>query len=240
MPGQAQIEGIVVHAMAHGLASGIHPSELRAEIETYLSADERLPPWQLDRTRRGLLSMLDAAQAWVRDQHPPRTLLGSELAVDLPIPPAGGEDVPANPIRLVGRVDWLSAKPDGSVVVTDFKTGATVPTKPDAQANSQLGAYQAAVALGAFDSSRPAGAEGADESLRPGGAELVYLRSGRPKVLEQTAPTPASTTQWLGSIRAAAVHLAAAGAAATENVRCERCPVRTSCPLQNEGRQVTR
>ena len=240
MPGQAQIEGIVVHAMAHGLASGIAESELRAEIETYLGADDRLPPWQLDRTRRGLHAMLDAAQAWVRDHHPPRTLIGSELAVDLPIPPPGGDDFQANPIRLVGRVDWLSAKPDGSVVVTDFKTGATVPTKADVQGNAQLGAYQAAVALGAFDESGQDGADRAGESLRPGGAELVYLRSGRPKVLEQTAPTPESTTQWLGSIRAAAAHLASAGAAATENLRCERCPVRTSCPLQNEGRQVTR
>ncbi len=238
VPGQAQIEGIVVHAMAHGLASGIAESELRAEIETYLDADDRLPPWQLDRTRRGLLSMLDAAHAWVRDHHPPRTLIGSELAVDLPIPPAESHDSQANPVRLVGRVDWLSAKPDGSIVVTDFKTGATVPTKAEAQANAQLGAYQAAVALGAFD--EPARTEREAEPMRPGGAELVYLRSGRPKVLEQTPPTPASTTQWLGSIRDAAVHLASAGAAATENVRCERCPVRTSCPLQNEGRQVTR
>ena len=178
VPGQAQIEGIVVHAMAHGLASGIAESELRAEIETYLDADDRLPPWQLDRTRRGLLSMLDAAQAWVRDHHPPRTLIGSELAVDLPIPPAGGQESQANPVRLVGRVDWLSAKPDGTVVVTDFKTGATVPTKADAQANAQLGAYQAAVALGAFDGNGPAGTDGETRTDAPGwgGTGLPQVR----------------------------------------------------------------
>ncbi len=257
-PGQAQIEGIVVHAMANGLASGVAEPDLRAEIETFVSGQEGLPPWQLDRTRRGLLSMLSAAQAWVRDNHPPRTLIGSELGLDLPIPPAprsGGEQ---HPVRLVGRVDWLSALADGSVVVTDFKTGAKVPTKAEGQNNPQLAAYQAAIALGAFTARtpelagtpNPAGTPRVDgmadaggpppQPLRPGGAELVYLRSGRPKVLQQDRLTPESTAQWLGSIRDAAAHLASATAFAQENARCERCPVRTSCPLQNEGRQVTR
>lgn len=232
-PGQAQIEGIVVHAMAHGLAIGVSETDLRAEIENFLAGQDRLPPWQLDRTRRGLLLMLSAAQSWVRDNHPPRTLIGSELALDLAIPPGqGGPDQPDpeegdHSVRLVGRVDWLSAKGDGSVVVTDFKTGGAVPTKAQAQANPQLAAYQAAVSLGAFPSAG-----------RPGGAELVYLRSGSPKVMQQDVPTPGSTLTWLGTIRTAAAHLASSGALAQENARCERCPVRTSCPLQNEGRQV--
>ena len=242
-PGQAQIEGIVVHAMAHGLASGVAEDDLRAEVEAFLARQDRLPPWQLDRTRRGLLSMLAAARAWVRDNHPPRTLIGSELDMDLPIPTASGAP-DEHPIRLVGRIDWLSALPDGSVMVTDFKTGAKVPTKAEGQANAQLATYQAAIALGAFasDKSIPESpdADRRPETLRPGGAELVYLRSGRPKVLHQDPLTPESTTQWLGSIREVAVHLAAASASARENPRCERCPVRTSCPLQNEGRQVTR
>jgi hypothetical protein len=258
VPGQAQIEGIVVHAMANGLASGVAEPDLRAEIETFVSGQGGLPPWQLDRTRRGLLSMLSAAQAWVRDNHPPRTLIGSELGLDIPIPPGPGSADEQHPVRLIGRVDWLSALPDGSVVVTDFKTGAKVPTKAEGQSNPQLAAYQAAIALGALTAGTPelagtpdlagipevggpAGAGGPlPEPLRPGGAELVYLRSGRPKVLQQGRLTPESTAQWLGSIRDAAAQLASATAFAQENARCERCPVRTSCPLQNEGRQVTR
>ncbi|MET3803456.1 superfamily I DNA/RNA helicase [Nakamurella sp. UYEF19] len=250
-PGQAQIEGIVVHAMAHGLALGVGEVELRAEIDTFLEGQERLPPWQLDRTRRGLLAMLEAACSWVRDNHPPRTLVGSELDMDIIIPPEGHE-TPDHAVHLVGRVDWLSRKADGGVVVTDFKTGATPPTKAEAQANAQLAAYQAAITLGAFsnsvtgvdageedsaESQDSAGQQGA-EPMRPGGAELVFLRSGRPKVLVQDEPTAASTTRWLGTIRSAAAHLAFSTARAQENARCERCPVRTSCPLQNEGRQV--
>ncbi len=242
-PGQAQIEGVVVHAMAHGLALGVPEADLREEIEVFLRGQDRLPPWQLDRTRRGLLSMLGAARVWVDANHPPRKLIGSELELDVLIPAAAGDDEPAHPVRLVGRVDWISEKPDGSIVVTDFKTGASVPTKAEAQANPQLAAYQAAISLGAF-------ADGADAVVgepvasggrrRPGGAELVYLRSGQPKVLQQTEPGAEVTNGWLGTIRSAAAHLASATAFAQENARCERCPVRTSCPLQNEGRQVTR
>lgn len=229
-PGQAQLEGIVVHAMAHGLALGVPEPELRAEIEPFLDQQDRLPPWQLARTRRGLLAMLSAAQAWVTQNHPPRKLIGSELDLDLPIPPDVADGA-QRPVRLVGRVDWLSATPEGTVVVTDFKTGASVPTKAEAQANPQLAAYQAAISLGAF---------GADVAHAPGGAELVYLRSGRPKVLAQGQLSESETAHWLGAVRTAAEHLASADATARENARCERCPVRTSCPLQNEGRQVTR
>ena len=243
--GQAQIEGIVVHAMAHGLALGVPETVLRAEIDEFLAGQDRLPPWQLQRTRRGLLAMLAAAQIWVRDNHPPRTMLGSELAIELRIPAVGAESEP-HPVRLVGRVDWLARNPDGTVVITDFKTGATVPTKAQAQGNPQLAAYQVAVALGAFaalddestpveDLARPVAVQGA-----AGGAELVFLRSGQPKVLRQDALSAEATTTWLGAIGSAAAALAAGTALATENLRCERCPVRTSCPLQNEGRQVTR
>ncbi len=244
-PGQAQIEGIVVHAMASGLASGVPETVLRAEIDAFLGTQDGVPPWQLDRTRRGLLAMLSAAQVWVQENHPPRRLIGSELALDVLIPPAGAASDEPHPVRLTGRVDWLSALPDGTVVITDFKTGAKVPTKAEGQSNPQLASYQAAISLGAFADRTPVdgtpdGGGPSPEPLRPGGAELVYLRSGRPKVLQQDKLTTESTAQWLGSIRNAAVHLASATASAQENQRCERCPVRTSCPLQNEGRQVTR
>ncbi len=240
-PGQAQLEGIVVHAMAHGLALGVPDTELRAEIDAFLAGQDQLPPWQLARTRRGLLSMLTAAQAWVAATHPPRELLGSELAMDLPVPSSPAGTAAGHEVRLVGRVDWLSRRPDGAVVVTDFKTGATVPTKAEAQANAQLAAYQAAVNLGAFTGgTAQTGEVDGTPPRAAGGAELVYLRTGKPKVLQQDELSPESTTTWLGTIRSAATHLASATAFAQENARCERCPVRTSCPLQNEGRQVTR
>lgn len=228
-PGQPQIEGIVVHALAHGLALGVPEAQLRAEIDGFVARQEQLPPWMRERTLRVLSAMLRAARAWVTASHPPRRLVGSELDLTVAVPRTAES---TRPVRLAGRLDWLSMNPDGSLVVTDFKTAASVPSKADVQANPQLAAYQLAVELGAFDEQT----EGVP--ARPGGAELVFLRSGTAKVIPQD---PLNATEGIiATVRAAAEQLAAARVVAVENSRCPRCPVRSSCPVQLDGAQVTR
>jgi hypothetical protein len=73
-----------------------------------------------------------------------------------------------------------------------------------------------------------------------GGAELVYLRSGTPNSRYQPALDPAAVRAWQVMVREAAQRLASSVSLAQENRSCERCPVRSSCPLQPAGRQVTR
>ena len=75
---------------------------------------------------------------------------------------------------------------------------------------------------------------------RPGGAELVYLRTGIPQTRQQPPLDIAAAADWADKVRTAAERLAAAVSVAQENKFCERCPVRACCPLQPEGRQVTR
>ena len=228
--GQAQIEGIVVHALADGLARGVTRAELVAETDEFLNRQIQLPPWLLARTRRALTAMLDAAVAWQTDNYPGRTLLGSELKLTANVPPIPPATAPGHlpstrPVVLEGRVDRLDRRADGSVVVVDFKTGATKPTKAQVLENAQLAVYQLAIELGA-------------ES--PGGAELIHLRTGKPVVLPQPPLEPGAAAQWSAVVRDAAEQLAAAAVVARENGRCDRCPVRSSCPLRPEGRQVTR
>jgi len=177
-------------------------------------------------------------------------------------------------VRLEGRADRLDRAADGSLIVVDFKTGATVPSKAAVAENAQLAVYQLALELGAADglgtgalgSSDPLGRGGdtldepydgeppPDEefdaagpparlvgsSSRSGCAELVFLRSGTPNVRSQPALTVEAALQWQRTVRNAAERLASSVSLAQENRYCERCPVRTSCPLQPEGRQVTR
>jgi len=75
---------------------------------------------------------------------------------------------------------------------------------------------------------------------RPGGAEMVFLRSGSPNSRYQPPLDPAASGAWQATVRAAAQRLASSVSLAQENRYCERCPVRSSCPLQPAGRQVTR
>ena len=228
--GQAQIEGIVVHALADGLARGVTRAELVAETDEFLRRQSQLPPWLLARTRRALTAMLDAAVAWQAENYPDRTLVGSELKLTADVPPnppatAPGHLPSTRPVVLEGRVDRLDRRADGSVVVVDFKTGATKPTKAQVLQNAQLAVYQLAIELGAET---------------PGGAELIHLRTGKPVVLPQPPLEPEAAAEWSAVVRDAAEQLAAAAAVARENGRCDRCPVRSSCPLRPEGRQVTR
>ncbi len=228
--GTAQIEGIVVHALADGLARGVSRADLLVETDEFLSRQTQLPPWLLARTRRALTTMLNAAVAWQAENYPGRTLVGSELKLTATVPPlapdsSAGHLASTRPVVLEGRVDRLDRRADGSVVVVDFKTGATKPTRAQVLENAQLAAYQLAIELG---------------TETPGGAELIHLRTGKPTVLAQPPPEPGAARRWSAVVREAAEQMAASAALARENGRCDRCPVRSSCPLRPEGRQVTR
>jgi len=278
---QQQIEGIVVHAMVDGLAKGVARVDLVGEMERFLALQQQFPPWLLARTRRALEAMMVAAERWMRDLPADRSLAGSEVRLSVAVPPDGGtaaggapesepdRSAPLREVWLEGRADRLDRVADGSLVVVDFKTGATVPSKAAVAENVQLAVYQLAIELGGAatltsdrlagsdrlaDSDRPAGSDrpgrhAADPvdlgepvkgRQRAGGAELVYLRSGTPNVRHQPPLDAEAATTWRSTVRAAAERLAASSITAQENRYCQRCPVRSSCPLQPEGRQVTR
>ncbi|HEY4993283.1 MAG TPA: ATP-dependent DNA helicase, partial [Nakamurella sp.] len=280
---QQQIEGIVVHALVDGLAKGVARAELVGEMERFLALQTQVPPWLLARTRRALESMLTAAESWMRDQPGDRSLAGSEVRLSVTVPadptlPAKESGRPPREVRLEGRADRLDRAPDGSLIVVDFKTGATVPARAAVAENGQLAVYQLAIGLGAArgvlpetstgpgrtpswaadgelagDLPEPPDEQGSTESPPPGrsdgasvldrrsgGAELVYLRSGTPTVRHQPALDQAAAIGWRTTVRDAAERLASSASTAQENRYCDRCPVRSSCPLQPQGRQVTR
>ena len=69
-------------------------------------------------------------------------------------------------MEITGRVDRLERDAQGRGVIVDLKTGATAPRDEDLDRHPQLGVYQLAVLLGAFEEL------GITE---PGGAELVQV-----------------------------------------------------------------
>jgi superfamily I DNA/RNA helicase/RecB family exonuclease len=227
--GQAQLVGVAVHALAEGMAVGASPSDVDTAIEEFLAAQDRLPPWEIGRLRRRMQSMRQALETWLLSQSGSRTFLGSELQIDVVVPEDGGR-----PIHLRGRVDWLSRGEDGRVVVTDFKTGSSIPSIAQGQAHPQLAVYQLAVSLGAL----AAHVDGPSTDV--GGAELVYLASGVQRVREQDAQSAESGQEWIGRLREVAGESIGPHYTARAGDHCAHCPVRSSCPVQPEGRQVTR
>ncbi|MFD6755711.1 ATP-dependent helicase [Micromonospora gifhornensis] len=221
----AQGVGNLVHAAAM-LAEDARAdrSALLEYVAARFDAIELAARWMVGPERARAEAMVDKLLRWLAAN--PRRLLAieHEFAVRL--------DDPHRPVDLVGRVDRLEVDEDGRLVVIDLKTGkSTTVTEREVVEHPQLGAYQAAVEAGAF-------AEFGDES---GGAALVQLGTGARDAREQSQPpaTDGPEAGWATAlVRRTADTMAASTFAAVANSKCRVCPVRTSCPVSGQGRQV--
>ncbi|RKN32877.1 ATP-dependent helicase [Micromonospora musae] len=221
---------------AQGVGNLVHAAAMLAEdasadrgalldyVAARFDAIELAARWMAGPERSRAEAMVDKLLRWLAGN--PRRLLAieHEFAVRL--------DDPHHPVELVGRVDRLEVDADGRLVVVDLKTGkSTAVTGSDLAEHPQLGAYQAAVEAGAF-------ADFGDES---GGAALVQLGTTAKDAKEQSQPPAAQGPEagWATAlVRRTADTMAAATFAAVANSKCRVCPVRTSCPVSGQGRQV--
>jgi len=138
-------------------------------------------------------------------------------------------------VTITGQVDRLERDAGGKAIVVDLKTGSSRPPDADLDRNPQLGVYQLAVVLGAFEQLG---------LLEPGGAELVQVGkaalTASVRVQRQRGLTSDPEPGWAGEL----VETVAAGMAspvfrATVNPGCRVCPVAACCPVHERGAQVT-
>lgn len=246
-PSAAQGVGNLVHAAAT-LAEDA--SADRARLIEYVAARfdaiDLAARWMAGPELSRAEAMVDKLLRWLADN--PRRLLAieHEFAVRL--------DDPVRPIELTGRVDRLEVDADGRLVVIDLKTGrSTTVSGAELAEHPQLGGYQAAVEAGAF----------AEYGTVSGGAALVQLGTpGRQARVQSQAPPSAAghgaqstnsashgpgeqtgegeqEVDWARAmVRRTAETMAASTFAAVANSTCRVCPVRTSCPVSGQGRQV--
>ncbi|SCG57399.1 ATP-dependent helicase [Micromonospora inositola] len=221
---------------AQGVGNLVHAAAMLAEdasadrtalleyVAARFDAIELAARWMVGPERARAEAMVDKLLRWLAGN--PRRLLAieHEFAVRL--------DDPQRPVQLTGRVDRLEVDADGRLVVIDLKTGkSTAVTEREVAEHPQLGAYQAAVEAGAF-------AEFGEES---GGAALVQLGTSAKDAKEQAQAAAGEGPEagWATAlVRRTADTMAAATFAAVANSKCRVCPVRTSCPVSGQGRQV--
>uniref|UniRef100_UPI0021C5A6D5 ATP-dependent helicase n=1 Tax=Micromonospora sp. MA102 TaxID=2952755 RepID=UPI0021C5A6D5 len=221
----AQGVGNLVHAAAM-LAedASVDRTALLEYVAARFDAIELAARWMVGPERSRAEAMVDKLLRWLAGN--PRRLLAieHEFAVRL--------DDPRRPVELTGRVDRLEVDAEGRLVVIDLKTGkSTAVTEREVAEHPQLGAYQAAVEAGAF-------AEFGEES---GGAALVQLGTGAKDAKEQAQAAAGEGPEagWATAlVRRTADTMAAATFAAVASSKCRVCPVRTSCPVSGQGRQV--
>jgi superfamily I DNA/RNA helicase/RecB family exonuclease len=230
----AAVTGSLVHALVQAGAGGAGPGELESALVQAWARLDAGAPWFSRRELARVRGMLAAFDGWVRSSREAGLrLVAVEQAVQLDLEPTG---VPAGPrLRLRGRVDRLEADAQGRPVVIDVKTGKVAVSARAAVEHPQLAVYQLAAALGAFG-------ELVDAAGGPGGARLVYLADqrvgGEAKQPAQPPLDADGVAHWEQVVRTSARETSGAQFVARVGPDCDRCPVRSGCPVNGSGRPV--
>ena len=226
--------GGVVHALADEVATGRTPADLDvlvARLDTVWDQLAHDAPWQSAQQRDQAREALRRFLVW-HTAGRNRSLVATEVGFAVEVEAPGGT------VLLRGFMDRVELDRDGRVHVVDLKTGKGLVGRDELASHAQLGTYQLAVREGALDAQLP-------DRPPVGGAELVMLRQdgaadgplGGPKVNAQFALEPAPS--WVETLLDTAVRrVLGESFPPTPQEHCGRCPFRTCCPAQPEGRQV--
>jgi superfamily I DNA/RNA helicase/RecB family exonuclease len=215
--------GTVIHAAAVLAADGATEQDVADRIDEIWHHLDFGSPWYSSKQRALAERMVRKFLDWHAGN--PRDLVAVEQALKVRI----------GQVEITGRVDRLESDDQGRAVVVDLKTGGSAPREDELDRHPQLGVYQLAVLLGAFERFGLA---------EPGGAELVQVGkaagvTARAKVQRQGALAEDPEPSWAKDL----VETVAAGMAgpvfeARVNPGCRTCPVASCCPVNPEGEQV--
>ena len=215
--------GTVIHAAAQLIAEGATEQEVATRIDDIWHHLDFGSVWYGTRQRELAERMVRKFLDWHTAN--PRELLATEQALRVQV----------GLVEITGRVDRLERDEEGRGVVVDLKTGSSSPRDDELGRHAQLGVYQLAVLLGAFERL------GVTE---PGGAELVQVGkaglTARARVQRQPALSEDQDPGWAqGLVDAVAQGMAGPVYLARVNPGCRSCPVASCCPVSPEGGTVT-
>jgi superfamily I DNA/RNA helicase/RecB family exonuclease len=215
--------GTVIHAAAVLAAEGTDETGIGTRIDEIWHHLDFGSAWYSEKQRELAHRMVTKFLAW--HQGNPRELVAVEQDLRVRI----------GQVEITGRVDRLERDDAGAGIIVDLKTGSSRPAEADLDRNPQLGVYQLAVLLGAFERYG---------LIEPGGAELVQVgKAGlkaEVKVQRQRALSADPDPDWAaGLVETVAAGMAGPVFGATANPGCRVCPVRSCCPVHPDGGQVT-
>jgi superfamily I DNA/RNA helicase/RecB family exonuclease len=215
--------GTVIHAAAVLAAEGATERAVADRIDEIWHHLDFGSAWYSAKQRALAERMVRRFLDWHAEN--PRELVAVEQALKVRV----------GQVEITGRVDRLESDEEGRAVVVDLKTGGSAPREDELGRHPQLGVYQLAVLLGAFERFGLA---------EPGGAELVQVGKAagvtlRAKVQRQGALAEDDEPGWAKDL----VETVAAGMAgpvfeARVNPGCRTCPVAACCPVNPEGERV--
>jgi superfamily I DNA/RNA helicase/RecB family exonuclease len=223
-PNEYSTMGKVIHAVAEmaGADESVTEVDVAQRLDEIWNDLEFRSAWYSEKQREQATAMVDKFLAWHHDNPNEVVALEESFKVDL------------GRVVIKGRIDRAERDDEGRAVIIDIKTSSQAVPKDELARHPQLGVYQYAVMLGAFER---------HGLIEPGGAKLIQVGKGAftAKVREQEQPPPAEDDdpEWPKKL----VEIVATGMAsevfqARANDKCRTCPVRSCCPVHEEGGQV--
>ncbi|HWG02041.1 MAG TPA: ATP-dependent DNA helicase [Trebonia sp.] len=214
--------GTVIHAAAVLIAEGASEQSVASRIDDIWHHLDFGSVWYGSRQRELAERMVRKFLDWHAAN--PRELVATEQALRVRV----------GQVEITGRVDRLERDDQDRGVIVDLKTGSSAPREDELDRHPQLGVYQLAILLGAFERL------GLSE---PGGAELVQVGKGgyaaRAKVQHQHALSDDADPGWAKDlVEAVAAGMAGPVFHARVNPGCRTCPVSSCCPVSADGAQV--
>ena len=214
--------GTVIHAAAVLISAGAPERMVQSRIDDIWHHLDFGSAWYGFRQRELAERMVRKFLDWHESN--PRDLLATEQALRVRV----------GQVEITGRVDRLERDAQGRGVIVDLKTGSSAPREDELDRHPQLGVYQLAVLLGAFERL------GVTE---PGGAELVQVGkaglAARARVQRQRALSDDPAPGWAKDlVDAVATGMAGPVFHARVNPGCRTCPVSSCCPVHPDGTQV--
>ncbi|MCP2336468.1 UvrD-helicase domain-containing protein [Actinomadura rupiterrae] len=223
-PNEYSTMGKVVHAVAEmaGGDDGVTEVDVARRLDEIWNDLDFRSSWYSEKQREQAAAMVDKFLTWHNENPNEIVALEESFKVDL------------GRVVIKGRIDRAERDAEGRAVIIDIKTSTTAVGKGDLARHPQLGVYQYAVMLGAFER---------HGLVEPGGAKLVQVGkaafANRVREQEQPPPSDDPDPEWPKKL----VEIVATGMAsevfqARANDKCRTCPVRSCCPVHEEGGQV--
>ncbi|WP_405086937.1 ATP-dependent helicase [Microbispora sp. NBC_01389] len=214
--------GTVVHAIA--VLATQDGSDLFGRLDDVWDQLDFGGVWFNRKQRLVAEQMVDRFVQWHKNND--RDLIRAEEAFTVEMPEIG--------VRIKGRVDRVERDGNGRAVIVDIKTGASKPKDGEIDRHPQLGVYQLATTLKAFERL------GLTE---PGGASLLHVgkaagtKGAREQVQGALADDP--EPKWAENlVETVAKGMSAKVFPATVNDGCRTCAARIACPVDDKGGQV--
>ncbi|MEV7808220.1 ATP-dependent DNA helicase [Microbispora sp. NPDC088329] len=214
--------GTVVHAIA--VLATQDGSDLFGRLDDVWDQLDFGGVWFNRKQRLVAEQMVERFVQWHKNND--RDLVRTEEAFTVEMPEIG--------VRIKGRVDRVERDGNGRAVIVDIKTGTSKPKDGEIDRHPQLGVYQLATTLKAFEKL------GLTE---PGGASLLHVgkAAGTKEAKEQVqgALTDDPEPKWAEElVKTVATGMSAKVFQATVNDGCRTCAARIACPVNDKGGQV--